>query len=301
MPVIFRPDTIKVVTAEKEVNKQCAPWLLNMNANPKRPASSPAEKMASQKKVRSESTSAIAAKAEGSLVKFEVVAINDATYYGVLAEIEILYIWEKVLGRSRDEIFAMSYNRSLTRNFRVTFKLNSDIETSSIYPEPTFEYHRKKPNAEAEDEVDILTCRFVGYNTVKPAEIGQLTRITVKTNDFAVRVDQIVAWLSKFGSVSTNYQDFEKNSLGIRSDVFETEIALRCHVPEYLPIDGRKVLVNYPGIPKLCNNCYQTGHVKRSCSSKRVEWVEKVKQMRESGDFPVEMFGGWNAIIDRQN
>lgn len=149
---------------------------------------------------------------KGSLVKFEVIAINDKTFYGTLAEVELIYIWEKVLGRSKDEIYAMSYNRSLTRNFKVTFKLNFQAETSEIYPEPTFEYHRRKQVADDIDEYDVILCKFVGYNTVKPAEIGQLTRVTVKTNDFSVDPDQIVPWLARFGSVGA-HREYEKNSV----------------------------------------------------------------------------------------
>ncbi len=154
------------------------------------------------------------------------------------------------------------------------------------------------PNAKDEDDVDILTCRFLGYNNVKLAEIGQLTRITVCTNDFSVEPDQVISWLMKFGSVSANF-DYEKNSLGIRTDVLETEIVLRKHIPEYLPIGGRKIVVSYPGIPKVCNNCYLTGHMKRSCKAKRVEWVEKVKELRDSKDFEDDLFGGWIAILER--
>jgi hypothetical protein len=233
-----------------------------------------------------------------SLVKFEVATINDANFYGTLAEVKILYIWEKVLGRSCEEIFAMSYSRSLTRNFRVTFKLTTSIEVSSIYPEPTFEFRRAKPGA-SNEEFDTLTCKFLGYNTVKPAEIGQLTRITVKTNDFSVAPELIISWLAKFGSVSAIH-NFEKNSLGIRTDIFETETVLRKHVPEYLPIGGRKLLVSYPGIPRICNNCYEPGHVKRACRSKGIEWVQKVREMRDSGEFTDEMFGGWIGIIASQ-
>ena len=235
----------------------------------------------------------------GSLVKFEVIAINDSNYYGALTEEEIIHIWEKVLGRGFDEIYAMSYNRSLTRNFRVTIKSNFEASVSSIYPEPTFEFRRNKPNATSEDDVDVLTCRLIGYSSVKPAELGQLTRITVKTNDFAVEPEQILDWLAKFGSVSSNH-DYERNTVGVRTDVLETEIVLRKHIPEYLPIAGRKVVVAYPGIPKVCNNCYQTGHMKRACKAKRVEWIDKVQELRGTGDFPDEMFGGWISIIEQR-
>ena len=209
----------------------------------------------------------------------------------------MLHIWESVLKRSKDEIYAMSYKRSLTRNFRVTFKLPSQIEAAEIFPEPVFDYPRV--NAEDPSKTDAITCRFVGYSNVKPAEIGQLTRITAVTNDFAVEPEQITRWLSKFQSVSSNYE-FERNSIGIRSDVLETEIVLQKHIPEYLPVAGRKVQISYPGIPRACNNCYQLGHMRRNCKASKREWIERVAEMRSTGEFEDELFGGWIAILDQR-
>jgi hypothetical protein len=269
--------------------------------NSKRQANSPAEKIPESKKMfasllqggkpREDSS-------KGSLIRFEVAAIGDKPFYGSLAEIEIIHIWEKVLGRDRSEIYAMSYNRSLTRNFRVTFKLAvSGLTASSIYPESTFEYHRKPLSAESDDAVETLTCKFVGFSNVKPAELGQLTRVTAKTNEFVVDQADILNWLSKFGSVNTSNFDYERNSLGIRTDVLEVEILLKKHIPEYLPVNGRKVLINYPGIPKGCNNCYAVGHLKRNCRETKKDWIERVREMRDSGEYEDELFGGWIAIL----
>lgn len=280
-----------------------------MSSNSKRQATSPAEKIPQNKKPMSLSTQpsvpAAASKpvdpSKGSLIKIEVVAINDKVFYGTLSEVELVYIWEKILGRSKDEIFAMSYNRTLLRNFKVTFKLNFKAEPSEIYPEPTFVYHRKRPGTDDDDEddFDVILCKFVGYDTVKPAEIGKLTRITVKTNDFSVEPESIIPWLAKFGSVS-NHHDYEKNSVGLRTDVLETEIVLMRHIPEFLPIAGRKLQVSYPGIPKGCNNCYKTGHLKRNCKEKKVEWLDRVAGFKATGEFEDELFGGWIALLESQ-
>jgi hypothetical protein len=281
----------------------------------KRQASSPAEKLPSTKKMTTlaaapvptkpsnqakspQANQAVQDPTKGSLIRFEVVGINEKSFYGTLSEIEIIYIWEKVLGRDKDEIFAMSYSRSLTRNFKVTFKLKAQVEAADLYPVAAFEYHRKKQDATSDDDYDVITCRFIGYLTVKPAEIGQFTRITVKTNDFTIEPQQIVAWLSKFGSVNAVH-DYEKNSVGLRTDVLETEILLRRHIPEYLPIAGRKAQVSYPGIPKACNNCYTVGHMKRNCKSKKRDWIHRVAELRKSGEFEDELFGGWIAILDQ--
>ncbi len=236
---------------------------------------------------------------DGSLFKFEVTGINNKPFYGALAECEIVLIWEKVLGRSKDEIFAMSYNRSLTRNFKVTFKLNQKTTPSEIYPEPHFVYYRKSSPDPENTEEDAIHCKIVGYSSTKPAELGQLTRITAKTNDFMVSPDEIIPWLMKFGSVSS-IRRFERNSMGMRTDVFETEIALHKHVPEFLPIAGRKIQISYPGIPKACNNCFVVGHMKRSCKLKKKDWLERVAELRASGEFEDSLFGGWIAILERE-
>ena len=77
------------------------------------------------------------------------------------------------------------------------------------------------------------------------------------------------------------------------------EIVLARHIPEFLPIAGRKVQVSYPGIPKACNNCFQIGHLKRNCKAKKRNWLERVDELRKSGEFEDPMFGGWIAILDQ--
>jgi hypothetical protein len=288
-----------------------------MSGKAKRTASSPAEKISSTKRipppnfqppimppkvtpqvVQPTQPQVPPKVVEGSLFKFEVVELNGKTFYGSLAECEIIHIWEKVLGRDKEELFAMSYSRSLTRNFKVTFKLYEDLVPADVYPEATFTYYRK-PGGDPAAEDEALLCRIIGYDSARPVELGQLTRITVKTNDFAVGAKDIIEWLSKYGSVSVNH-DYEKNSVGVRTDIFETEIALARHIPEFLPIAGRKVQVSYPGIPKSCNNCFQTGHLKRNCKSKKRDWLKRVEEIRRTEGFDDSMFGGWIAILDSQ-
>jgi hypothetical protein len=278
----------------------------------KRQANSPAEKTSTIKRLSSvtppimppkkpaaaASVSTPEEESEGSLFRFEVIGINDKTFYGSLSECEIIHIWEKVLGRSKEEIFAMSYSRSLTRNFKVTFKLNEKLMPVDIYPEQAFVYYRKSsPGSESDDAIH---CKIIGYSEVKPVELGQLTRITAKTNDFSVTPAEINAWLAKFGSVSVKY-GYEVNSVGVRSDIFETEIVLAKHVPEFLPIAGRKIQISYPGIPRACNNCYQVGHMKRNCRLKKIDWLHRVAEIKKSGDFEDELFGGWIPILQRES
>jgi len=233
--------------------------------------------------------------AEGTRVVIEAVGINEEVFYGSLSEEELLFIWEKILARNRAEIFGMSYKRSLKRNFRATFILTHKCELSEIYPRSSFSHKRKKDGAPD----DLIHCNIIGFNQVKPAELGSLTKITATTNDFTVLPAEILPWLAMFGTVGSKY-DYVKNSLGIRTDVIETEIKLNKHIPEFLPAGGRKIQVEYPGIPKMCIRCYKTGHLRRNCRSPKVEWIDRVAAMRATKEFPDNMFGNWINVLDQK-
>jgi len=268
----------------------------------KRVANSPAERIPPPKKVINmppkKPTASIDPQVDGTRIIFETFGINDKEFFGVLTEEEILYIWEKVLGRSAEDIFGMSYKRSMNRYFRVTVVLNGQLSIQDFFPAPTFVYRRRHVDAKTDDDYDSIHCRLIGYDRVEPVKLGQLARVTVSTCDFTVAPADIVKWLAKFGSVSTNYC-YVKNSIGLRTDTIETEIHLQKHVPEFLPVAGKKVQVAYPGIPKACIKCYRLGHMKRNCKQPKMEWIDRVNELRKTGDFEDSLFGSWIAILDQ--
>lgn len=234
---------------------------------------------------------------EGSRVIIETYGINDGKFFGTLSDEELIFVWEKVLGRSTSEIFGMKTKRSIDRHFRAIFVLNTRLEIGQITQKEVFVYRRKKSDAKTEEDFDNIHCRLIGFDKVRPAEIGQLVRVTASTVDFTICPKDIIDWLAKFGSVNSNFE-YVKNSVGIRSDVIETEIKLKTQIPEYLPVAGKKVLINYPGIKRMCINCYRAGHMKRNCKARRVEWIAKVEEMRKSGLYEDKLFGEWAEILD---
>jgi hypothetical protein len=118
----------------------------------------------------------------------------------------------------------------------------------------------------------VITGRILGFGP-RLIEIGATTKVTVKTN-FGVEASGVLAWLKLFGTVQTHPPpDFAVNknalALDICSDSFEAEVNIKRHIPEFLPMYGQKVQVQYPGIPKMCNRCYITGHLRRECQNKK--------------------------------
>ena len=190
-----------------------------------------------------------------SLVTVEINSINDKPFYGDITEDEALYLWIKVFGKQKSDLFGFITSKSLERHQRICFKLRKPTIPDDIYPEAIFKFKRYLDDGIAE----VISGRILGHGVPKPVELGQKTKVTAKTN-FKVDAPHVVAWLKKFGDVSMQTQ-FLANTVGVFTDLIETEIILLHHIPEYLPIYGQKVLINYPGIPRICNHCYKTGHL----------------------------------------
>jgi len=197
-----------------------------------------------------------------------------------------------------DEVFGMSQKRGLNRYFRCTFTLNSIVSQQEIHREECFVFRRRTPDAKSDDDYDSIHCRLIVKNKPKSAEIGNIVRVTATTNEFTVSPEEIGKWLAKYGSVSSNY-DYVKNSVGIRTDILEVDLVLRKHIPEFLPVAGSKIQVGYPGIPRACIRCYKLGHMKRNCKGMKMEWIERVAELRKSGEFEDELFGKWIQILDQ--
>jgi len=235
--------------------------------------------------------------ADGTRIIIEAYGINESEFFGALRDEELVHIWTKILGRSMDDIFGMKTKRSIDRYFRAIFVLNGQTEISEFFPKPEFVFKRMRPDAKSDEDYDNIHCRLIGYDRIRPAQLGQLVRVTASTVEFTVSPNDIVSWLSKFGSVNKNYS-YIRNGIGIRTDVIETELLLRAHIPEYLPVAGKKVIISYPGIKRMCINCYKIGHLKRNCKSRKVEWIDKVDEMRRSGLYEDSLFGEWSTILD---
>jgi hypothetical protein len=231
-----------------------------------------------------------------TIVKIEFESINGKSFYGQATDDELLYIWVEVFKRKRDELFGVISTKTLNRNVRATFKLHAPVKLGELLKSDNGQFSYEKVLNDGSKEV--VTARILGFGAIKPAELGELTKISVKTN-FGVESAGVLAWLKLFGTVSNVY-DFKTNpNTGLKTDVFETEILLKSHVYEYLPMFGQKVQIHYAGIPKMCNRCYVVGHIRKECNNRKKDWVQFIIQLVESEGFSQELIGDWTKAIAR--
>jgi hypothetical protein len=71
------------------------------------------------------------------------------------------------------------------------------------------------------------------------------------------------------------------------------ELTIEDHLPEWIPMFGRKVRIYYHGMRKQCNNCYDLDHLKKDCTAPRLNWMGYVEKLRKTGKYEDQMFGSW--------
>jgi hypothetical protein len=229
------------------------------------------------------------------LVKIQLETINGKPFYGTVLDDELIYIWVHVFQRKLDKLFGVTSTKSLTRNVRGTFKLKVPTKLHEIVKGPEFSYEKFMDDGNSE----VITGKVLGYGASKPAQIGELVKVSIKTN-FGVEPTGIQNWLRLFGILTAQQGDFVINSTnGTRSDVYEAEIVLKKHIPEYLPMYGQKVQVNYPGIPRVCNRCFIDGHLRRDCNNQKKDWVVYIIELVEQGGVHIDLVGSWKNAIQR--
>jgi hypothetical protein len=231
----------------------------------------------------------------GTIVRIELETINEKPYFGQVSDEEVLYIWSKVFKRKIEELFGTTSTKSLTRNIRITYKLHAPVNVTEAFDGQHFRYQKFLDDG----SVETVTGKIFGFGA-KPAEIGEVTRITVKTH-FGIEPSGIINWLKLYGTVAPQAGFVTNKNTGLKSDTFETEIVLKRHVEEFLPIYGQKCQVNYPGIPKMCNRCYKQGHFRRDCNNPKRDWVEYVKSFIDEEKVSVDYIGDWTKAIERWN
>jgi hypothetical protein len=263
--------------------------LLSMSYG-KRDATSPRENMAKNPRSNIVSHETEPEK----LIKIELIAINGKPYLGQISDDELLYIWVQVFRRKLEELYGVTSTKSLTRHVRAIFKLNQPVKVKEFLEGPLFEYEKFLDDGSSE----VISGKILGYDTPPPAELGETTKITVKTN-FGVEATGVQNWLKLYGTLTAYPHDFLINKqTGVRSDVYEAEILLKKHVEEFLPMYGQKALVHYPGIPKMCNRCYKVGHMRRECNNIKKDWIAYVNELVEGG-IKRELIGSWSNAVNR--
>ena len=116
--------------------------------------------------------------------------------------------------------------------------------------------------------------------------------------EYRLSESEITNWLSCFGEVLSEISEepFETEGLDpslppIGNGIYLVKMRLAKNLPNWVPMYGKKVCFEYPGVRRQCNNCYGP-HAKKYCKSERVGMVNFVKGFSARyNSVPEELYG----------
>ena len=163
----------------------------------------------------------------------------------------------------------------------VTFKLKSPINVDELYHLQFFNFNRKSTRS-GKSHTDIIGCKIRGLR--KPGALptkqlpkGQaddgIRKVSIQGCEYRIPKNTLIKYLENFGEIVSDITEelFDDGGDPLagsdgtnRTGNYNVRIKLARDVPQLLPILGKRIKIYYPGIQRLCPNCFGP-HPKSKC------------------------------------
>ena len=81
-----------------------------------------------------------------------------------------------------------------------------------------------------------------------------------------------------------------------RTGIYCAKVKFHQQMPEWLPLDGLRIKIQYHNIQRLCSNCYGK-HLRKECTNSKKTCTDYVKDFaRSNPDLPQDFYGKSNPI-----
>jgi len=229
-----------------------------------------------------------------TLIRVEIFRKNDKPFDGRLSREDLVRVWSEALLQDSSLIDGLASIQIRGFSLRINYRLTKAVVVQNLFKKPDFEWEKTSPSGQFE----WYTGRILGL-FVTEVSVGDIVTVCVNRTALEFSDRQIEAWLDCFGTVVGNF-NYLKDKQGYKTDNIEVEVKLSRHIPETLPMYGRRIRVFYLGMQRQCNNCFELGHIKADCDGERCDWFGYIEKLLESGDYKKELFGDWPEVIDRK-
>ena len=194
----------------------------------------------------------------------------------------------------------------------ITYKLTEQIDVDTLAGVEFFEFKRRTLSG-GQESFEYFGCRLKGIRArrqitgiVEEDETeANVFDVTISGCDYCVEEGEMKEWLSIYGEVFGNiaentHIDEKPNAKPTGNGTYTTKMRIDNPIPQFLPMCGKKVRVDYRGQQTLCTNCYGK-HPRKYCKSDKVGWMEYVVHfMRTNENVTNEMIGRWFDIAQKE-
>jgi len=166
---------------------------------------------------------------------------------------------------------------------------------------PRFTYDKEITLENGEIIKSTISCIVKG---VRRQNVDDGTRTVIfEKCGWKLTHEQVSKWASFYGNVLTKVTESQDDDLdpdvrpednNVGCGNLQVTVKINKAIPQFLPMYGHKIRVYYKDIPRVCTNCYEAGHVRKSCTNTNKIWVHHVTEfISENERIPEECFGFW--------
>ena len=174
----------------------------------------------------------------------------------------------------------------------VTFKLKNAINVDELIHLQRFNFMRKS-SRQGRSHTDRIGCKIFGLrrpgsgpqyqDQSTPFSMDQdngIRKIQIQGCEYRIPKETLIEYLSNFGEIVSDIKEALFDDGGDpnaaedgtnRTGNYNVKIKLNQDIPQLVPILGKRIKVHYPGVQRLCTNCFGN-HLKTRCQSRKMTW-----------------------------
>jgi len=184
----------------------------------------------------------------------------------------------------------------------ISFRIKNKIDIDLLPAKFSFDKEYCLDNGET--IIKTFNCAIKGVRPRTQTTVDDGTRkVTFKKCGWKLTHPQVERWASYYGIVMSPVTEAVRDDLDpdvqpefntVGNGDLQITVRLKRPIPQFLPMFGYKVRVFYKDIPRMCTNCFVTGHLKKDCPNQTKNWLHYVTNFISDNDHISEDdFGFW--------
>jgi hypothetical protein len=136
------------------------------------------------------------------------------------------------------------------------------------------------------------------------------TWVKIEGAEYQLEGAMIRKWLLNYGNLMsvltedkleidlTSEEEELYQGVDLTTGTYSIQMEIMKTIPQFLPIDGKKIKIYHRGMVKTCANCFQPGHKKLACFEERVEWMDYVDRFMLENQLDDSYYGRWMERVE---
>jgi len=239
----------------------------------------------------------------------DILRMNGEDFKGRISPVVALkLIFVQTLGFAPTELAGIipgfKGNPTLLFKTKASFNIDEKFKGKS-----NFSFIRRIEQEDGEF-TQTYDCLIRGVRVEGSTTHQRYTWVKVEGAEYQVEPETIRKWLLNYGTLMTELTedkvDFDVSSdeeelyqgVELKTGIYSIQMEIKNPIPQFLPVDGKRIKIYHKGIKKWCTNCFKATHLRTTCTSQRIEWLEYVDRFMVNNNLDNSYYGKWLERVD---